>query len=277
MSLDIPLVTFVDPGPVSWLTRSCLKSAVRQGHTVHAYAYGEVIDLPKGVAWKDAEAVIPKSEIFHFDGVAQSEQSGSLAPFADALRYKLLQMELGVWVDWDVYFLKPIDLSEPTILAWEGHRPLGAALNPYQAMVGNAVMRIESDSPVIRDLVNLTSSPYQMPPWLSPILKYKVRKKLDGKSFNPGAIRYAEYGPIALSYYVKKHKMKSKVGDFRRFYPIDYRDTSQFLQDNATFLASLPERSETIHLWNSSFKRVIKSGIPNGSFAARLREESLDA
>ena len=220
---------------------------------------------------------MPKGDIFLFDGVTQPEQSGSLAPFSDALRYRLLSLGLGTWVDWDVYFLHALDPDQATILGWEGPRPFGASLNPYAAMVGNAIMRMPPDSRVLQDLVRITSAPYEMPPWLSPWLRYQVKRNLGGAPYNPGAARYAEYGPIALSYYIRKHRMKSLVRNYTYHYPVDYREVSAFLQEANAFLASLPREAQTIHLWNSSFRRLTNTSLPPNSFAARLREESLDA
>lgn len=277
MSADTPIVTFVDPGPLSRITRACLKSAVRCGHQVHVYAYGEVTGLPVGVVSKDAEDVIPKSEMFTFDGITQPGKFGSLAPFADALRYRLLKSGLGIWVDWDVYFIKPIDVSKETILSWEGKRQFNFRPKRYEGVVGNAVMRLATNSPVLSDLVDLTSPPYRMPPWLPPELQDRVRKKLNGGPFYPGAITYAEYGPIALTYFVKKHRLKSKIRSFKYHYPVSHNEVSSFLLDDQEFRGSLPGRTQTIHLWNSLFQEVIRTQPPKKSFAARLLEESLDA
>lgn len=272
----LPMMTFAGPGPLGWVARACLKSAVRMGHRVDVYSYGEVTKLPKGVSQKDASQVIPKEEIFTFDGIAQPEQTGSLAPFSDALRYRMLAEGRGIWMDWDLYFHKPLDLSGVTILGWEGPRYWGAALNPYAPMVGSALIGLMPSSPILKDLVELTSKPYAMPPWISPWLRFKVRRKLAGRPFHPGAIRYAEYGPIALFYYVNKHRMRAAVRPFTAHYPIDYRDVAQFLRPNEDFLQGLPPDTQTVHLWNSNFRRLTEGKLPKDSFAARLREESLD-
>lgn len=277
MSAEKPLVTFVDPGPLTRITRSCLKSAVRCGHDVHVYAYGEVTDLPKGVTAKDAEKVIPKSEMFIFDGITQPNRYGSLAPFSDALRYRLLKQGLGIWVDWDVYFIKPLDFSDETVLSWESKRPLRFKLKRYERVVGNAVMRLAPESPVLRDLVKLTSPPYQIPPWLPQEIRARVQRKLAGRPFYPGAITYAEYGPIALTYFTKKHKMLSRVKSYKFHYPVGYKQVRAFLQEDQLFRQSLPTQTKTIHLWNSAFQRITHTPPPINSFAGRLLEESLDA
>jgi hypothetical protein len=278
MSAEKPLVTFADTQKLGWVTKACLKSALHCGHRVHVYTYDDIANVPKGVSVIDASKVLPKSAIFKFDGISQPGQVGSLAPFSDALRYKLLKLGLGVWIDWDVYFIKKIDFSSEYILGWEGPRPFGSAFNPYGSMVGNAVMGIPANAPILDKLVDLTSPPYQMPPWLNPYLKFKVRQKLAGRPFHPGAVRYAEYGPIALNYYVKKFRMKPVVRDYEVHYPIDYRDVRLFLKNDSTFRDTLSDKTETIHLWHSAFRKVTdKRKLRKNSFAARLREESLDA
>ncbi|CUJ17503.1 hypothetical protein [Cognatishimia activa] len=277
MSTDMPLVTFADADTLSWVTRACLKSAVRCGHPVHLYSYKDVADVPRGVTVLPAEDVIPYSDFFTFDGIAQPEQFGSTAPFSDVFRYELLKQSRGIWIDWDVYCLNPLSCEEPMLLGWEGPRSWSNVLNPYRAMAGNAVMWLPAASPILRALSDLTTKPYKMPPWLSPILKRKINKKLDGRPFCPGAARYAEFGPIALNYFVRKLNMKRHVRHHRYYFPVGYREVDRFLMEDEAFLRSISPDTKTIHLWHSAFRYVARDGIPKDSFAERLREESLDA
>lgn len=277
MSAEKPLVTFVEAEALNWVARSCLKSALRAGHSVHIYTYNDLENVPNGVAIKAAEEIIPRSEFFTFDGIAQIEQHGSAAPFSDVFRYELLSQSKGIWIDWDVYFIKPVICEPPFLIGWEGHRSWANALHPFRPMAGNALLWLPPDSPVLTALSDLTKYPYKMPPWLSRRLKAKIQAKLEGRPFFPGAARYAEFGPIALNYFVKKLRMQKFVSHYRHYYPVGYREVEEFLKDDTRFRSTLSTDTKTIHLWNSAFRRVANQHAPKGSFADRIKEESLDA
>ena len=50
-----------------------------------------------------------------------------------------------------------------------------------------------------------------------------------------------------------------------------------FARPDAAFRAALPAETEAIHMWNSNFSKAFARALPKGSFAERVREESLDA
>ena len=54
MSAEKPLVTFVEAEALNWVARSCLKSALRAGHSVNIYTYNDLENVPNGVAIKAA-------------------------------------------------------------------------------------------------------------------------------------------------------------------------------------------------------------------------------
>ena len=264
-------------GSLNWLSVSCLKSAVRQGHEVHLYSYGDVPNIPAGVTHVSAQDVIPEDEIFRYEGVDQPRLVGSYAPFSDAFRYRLLSLGLGVWIDSDMYFLRTIDMRPSVLLAWEGPEQADSDANPFARLVGNGLMLMPEDSPVVADLVRLTSRPYAMPPWVPPKLRARALEKLAGRPYFPGAVTYATVGPVALTHFVKEH---GRLGDIRPhlyYYPVGFNEMKSFARPDAAFRAALPAETEAIHMWNSNFSKAFARALPKGSFAERVREESLDA
>ncbi len=260
-------------GELDWLSRVCLKSAVRQGHDVHLYSYRDVPNLPAGVTHRDARTVIPEGDIFRFDGILTPKTFGSYAPFSDVFRYRMMYLDLGTWIDSDVYFVRPLDTDRPTLLCWEQ----AASGKPDEDKIGNAVMRLPANSRILRDLVAITRKPYRIPPWVSKDLQTQALEKLAGRPFFPGAVSYATYGPNAVTYFATKRGLTTDVQSFEQCYPVGWRDVGRFGQPDAEFIESLPSTTATIHLWNSRFSVVFARNIPKDSFAARLREESLDA
>lgn len=264
-------------GPLDWISITCLKSAVRHGHEVHLYSYGDIPNIPRGVQHKDARLIIPEEEIFLYDGISQPRRFGSPAPFSDAFRYRAQQQERGVWMDSDLYIVRELDLSSPMILAWERTENTDPNATWFGNLVGNALMKLPPNAGLTTDLVGVTSMPYKMPPWVSKEMQERVWEKLQGKPFHPGAVSYATVGPIALTYHAKKRKLLREVLPSHHVSPVFYTELSRFAAPDAAFRAALSKETGTIHLWNSAFTRYYNAGVPMGSFAARLKEESLEA
>ena len=59
-----------------------IKSYIKQGYEYHLYTYENVKNIPKGVILKDGNEILDSSYIFYYEG--------SIAPFSDIFRYKLL-------------------------------------------------------------------------------------------------------------------------------------------------------------------------------------------
>lgn len=271
------LLTLWMSGALDWVSIACLKSAVKNGHEVDIYCYDDVPNIPKGVTQKDARTIIPEEEIFYYDGISQPQRLGSPAPFSDAFRYRSQQQERGVWMDSDMYFLREIDLSPPMILAWEKPKNPDPNASWFGNLVGNAMMKVPPQSPLVTDLVRLTSKPYEMPPWIPEDMQKKVWEKLQGKPFFPGAMTYATVGPVGLTYYAKKRNLFCHIMPSHHFYPVDFKNVERFGEQDEAFRASLAQETGAIHVWNSASQNFFRSGVPEGSFAARLKEESLDA
>ncbi|MGH1331728.1 MAG: hypothetical protein ACRBBK_12665 [Paracoccaceae bacterium] len=270
------LLTLWISGPLDFVSVSCLKSAIRFGHDVHLYSYGDIPNIPKGVSHKDARSIIPEDEIFLYDGIEQPSLFGSVGPFSDAFRYRSQILNRGVWMDTDMYFLQRIDLSPSVILAWEKPKKDALTTNWRSNLIGGALLKLPPKSALTSDLVRLTSKPYQMPPWLSQQRQKEVLDKLQGRPFFPGAVTYATVGPVALTYFARERGMLHDVLPSSHYYPLFFREIERLGERYEDFCASLPQETKTIHIWNSAFKRAFKAHTPQGSFAARLKEESLD-
>jgi mannosyltransferase OCH1-like enzyme len=87
---------------LSSMEQLCAASFMAHGHEFHLYTYGTVEGIPPGVVVKDANEILPQSDIQRFKHLAQ---------FADLFRYKLLFEKGGWWVDMDTVCLKPFDFT----------------------------------------------------------------------------------------------------------------------------------------------------------------------
>jgi len=75
-----------------------IKSYLMAGYEYHLYTYDKVDNIPENVIIKDGNEILNKKEIFYYEG--------SIAPFSDLFRYKLLYERGGVWTDCDIICMK---------------------------------------------------------------------------------------------------------------------------------------------------------------------------
>ncbi len=117
-----------------------IRSFLANGHPYDLYSYDEVINLPAGARLLPATDILPEEEIFAMRG--EGGFKGSVAPFADLFRYKLLHERGGWWVDLDFVCLRPFDFASPWVFASE-RNPDGSrkkAISVIKAPPGNDVM-----------------------------------------------------------------------------------------------------------------------------------------
>jgi len=95
-------------GPLSNLEQLSIASCIANGHPVHLYTYGKVSNIVAGTIVMDARQVLSDDQRFTVDaGIGY----GSLAPFSNRFRYKLLFERGGIWCDTDVVLLKPLSFA----------------------------------------------------------------------------------------------------------------------------------------------------------------------
>src|SRR5208337_207720 len=90
--------------------RLCCASYIANGHELHLYTYGPIEDAPIGVIIKDANEIVPQSDLARFKLAAQ---------FSDWFKYHLLFNRGNWWVDMDTVCLRPFDFLDETIFVEE--------------------------------------------------------------------------------------------------------------------------------------------------------------
>ena len=112
-------------------------SFLANGHEFHLYTYGICEGVPKGCIVKDANEIIPESEI---------KQYVSLANFSDAFRYRLLQSKENWWVDVDTVCLRPFDFTDDYVFSCE-------ILATGKTLVDASPLKIPQDSEFLKEAV----------------------------------------------------------------------------------------------------------------------------
>ena len=242
-------------GPVA---RACLASFVRNGHRTVLYCYDPPSDLPAGVEIADAGLIIPSSRIF------RHKKTASYSLFSDLFRYELQRRSLGLWIDCDVYCVRPITLDRPNIYGWE---------NP--ASINVAVLGIPPDSPVIEKLIGLFEMKSPVLPWLTAADHAAfTARRLAGEEFGLADLPWGSAGPAAFTYFLKEAKLTSFAAPRSVFYPLAWGQGPELMKSTTNVATMITPGTLTIHLWNETLHRYLDKA-ERGSPLDRLLRHGL--
>ncbi|MDD9855488.1 MAG: glycosyltransferase [Gammaproteobacteria bacterium] len=97
---------------LSNVEKLCIQSFLDHGHAFHLYTYADVGGIPEGAVNKDANEILPASEIFK-----QSAQG--VRGLSNYFRYALLAKRGGWWVDMDLICIKPFEFDDEIVFCEE--------------------------------------------------------------------------------------------------------------------------------------------------------------
>lgn len=227
---------------------ACLRSFLRHGHRVVLHSYQRPSDVPSGVEVADAGELLPASRIIRYS------RGGSLAIFANLLRYEMLRKGLGLYVDCDCYCVRPVDDAD-YIFGYES--------NSY---INCAVLKLPPDSDVTRQLCSLKDMRGFIPPWAGTKRKayYRLRAAL-GVPAKIQDMPWGYTGPRAVTWYLKQQKLDRLAASIDVFYPIHMDQTPLLLDPDLRLADISTPRTKVLHLWNERLKHVDISAIADTS------------
>jgi hypothetical protein len=191
-------------------------SFVKNGHEFHLYLYDDIA-VPDGVVVKDANEILPSSEIFCY-GEHTGMFKGSLAAFSNLFRYELLLKRGGYWVDLDIICLKFFDFSEPYVFG-----------KVDECEVGSAVIKTPKNCDLSRFFMD------------------ECRRKDLNK------INHGEIGPDLVTRGIFNFTLQRYIKDANIFYPIHWsRHVDLFNPHKCTVC----ESSYAVHLWNEMWRHT---------------------
>jgi hypothetical protein len=244
-------------GNLSPISRACLASFVRHGHEVVLHVYERPSDAPPdGVRLADAATTIPAKRVF------RHKQTGSYALFANLFRYELLRRDQGIWIDCDLYCVRPIDIGSPYVFGWE-----------WRDSINNAVLGMPPDCPILDDLIGWFDRPSPLPPWLDQeTTKTFLARKLKGEAFGVEDLPWASLGPRAVTWLLTQAGLAQHAQPRSVFYPVIFGQPQLFLKSGVDLAAMITAKTRTIHLWNENLHRRLDQTQP-GSAIHRLIHE----
>ncbi|MBV8687054.1 MAG: hypothetical protein JOZ90_06150 [Alphaproteobacteria bacterium] len=240
--------------------RACLRSVRAQGHPLRLWCYERPEGVPDGVEVRDAEEILPGAEIIRHQG-------GSVALFANRFRYELMRRGFGLWVDCDLYLVRPLaGLPQGHLFGWAA-----------PDHINTAVLRLPPDSPLLPPLLALFEE-RQVPPWLSRRARLAawLRLKRSGRT-GLGRMPWGAAGPLALTWLARQAGLDGEALPAPTFYPRHWDDARWILDPAVTLESVVGAETRAVHLWNELIKGFKDAPAPPGSFLARLHAEGRDA
>jgi hypothetical protein len=248
-------VTFWIGDSLGAIERACMKSMLRQGHSVALYCYGTPAGLPSGVKTFDASSILPRTSI-------PSSWSNRSDLYSDWFRYEIQKLALGTWLDLDVYLVAPLDLERPYLFGEYEPRKLNGA-----------VLRLPPDSQILAAL--LKQFEQRTVPKSVPILSklhLNARRLLGGK-VDLTKTRWGTTGPFALTTFAPLYGLSAEALPSDVFYPARWQDARWIADPSIRLEDKVTSRTVGIHLWNEIIKGLKDEPAPEGSFLRRLQME----
>lgn len=245
-------------GELGAIERACMRSVLRQGHRLILWCYSPPAGLPAGVAVADASEILPRDAIVR-------HRTGSIALFSDRFRYELQRREKGVWLDADVYLLRPIEDADYILTEFE------------PGLINGGVLKLPAGSPMLKDLLTLFEA--DAIPWFLPLrarIVARWRRAIRGKA-DLGSMPWGTAGPWALTAYARQHEVDRLAAPPCIYSPVHWRDAAWIANPAETLHARVDETTVALHLWNERIKAFKDAPAAAGSFLARLQQEGAQA
>lgn len=250
-------------GPVE---RACLRSVLRQGHSLALYCYGEPQAVPGGVEVRDAAEILPEEAIVR-------HRNGSVALFSDWFRYELQRRGLGTWIDTDSYFVAPLDMERPYLFGKEIVDAPSVWRSRQRELIAAGVLRLPPDSPMLPPLLGQFDG-RTIPDWLSWHTKLLARfRRWTGRPSNLSALPWGTAGPFAIAALADRFGLSAYALPTDVFNPVPWYRARWILDPALRIEDVMTERTVTVHLCNECIKGFKNEPAPPGSFLERLHRE----
>lgn len=246
------------------LERACIRSVLRQGHPLTLWCYDPPAGVPDGVTIADASAVFPESAVIRHRG-------GSVALFANRFRYELMRRGAGIWMDSDVYLLKPIG-SGDTLLFRE---PLPAAASGGGRLepINGSILRLPPDSPMLPPLLALFQEKI-VPHWLPLGARMAARwRRLTTGRTGLSRMPWGVAGPKALTAIAVEQGLYDLAQPADVLHPFAWDEADWIADPGRRLEERATGRTIAVHLWNEVVKPIKDRPARPGSFLARLQQE----
>lgn len=256
--------SFWHGGHLTWIERACMRSFLDKGTRFRLFTYDTPKGIPKGVEIEDAANILPKREIITYQGDDLPNARGTPALFSNLFRYELLRQRGGIWVDCDVYCLRPFRFKNtPYVFGYQHNRTIDGAVN-------TGVLKLPKDSQILTDLIQLYQPPFSIPPWVFKHHRARLTKQWGGDDIHPSYLPWGTFGPKALTALIWRHGHEEHILGRDRFYPITVEQIGAMFDPDIDCSTFFSPQTMAVHLWNNEIRHLAHEKPADGSFAHRL-------
>jgi hypothetical protein len=244
------------------IERLTVVSSLSVGHafTIYSYAPEKLGAVPQGAEVRDAREVAP------YESLTLLLERGEGALASDFFRYALLAKGLGIWVDLDLVFLKPIDFEDEYVFGWENKKS-----------INGAVLRLPKDSDMLHELCGIPQLNWR-PPFYGPRkMAWFYWRRLTKGDMRPQDYRWGAFGPSILTHLAKKYGIAHRAKPCSVFYPVRHFDVELLLGPPELVESLLTAETRTVHLWQSVLRRKSKVPPPGSYLDLALRRHGISA
>lgn len=227
------------------MARLCMTSWIDHGCDFQLFCYKEYEGIPEGVRIRDANTILPESEIFRINGYA------SLAPFADLFRWKWLYEEGGFWIDMDVICLNPTLIPKEDILFYKQ--------NDWE--IGIAVLKFPPRHDLVSAMYNITYDPAWIAPWYTVTEKTKresIKTRIPDLHKRRQNIPWGWGGPQMMTRAVRYFKLLKHAQPFWHCLQTDYYNAANLYNG-----AIKPTNPGIKRMWGTHlYGEILRAYIP---------------
>lgn len=250
-------------GPeLSWMEQICLMSFVAKGHRTILYSYEDVKSVPDGVEMRDANEVMPSTNIIYH------ANTGSPAFHSDIFRLRMLDQTDFLWIDTDAYCVKPFEKTDSGFFfGW---------ITDKRRILNTGVLKLPKNSQTLQSMLNLTKDEYPIPPWASEQRRHELKRlKEAGNGVHMSLMAWGVCGPEALHFFANENDEVEYAFEGHVLYPVPFSSTRSFHRPHLKkgVMNAIKEDTLSVHLWGRRFRNIFSrsNGLPlDGSYADDL-------
>ncbi|EBA10908.1 hypothetical protein RCCS2_00462 [Roseobacter sp. CCS2] len=226
-------------GSLTWLEQLCLKSFAKHGHEVLLFTYGDVKNVPDGIKIRNGR------EILETDNFVLHSRSQSVALFSDLFRFHMIKaIPEIIYIDTDVFCLKPLDFADPYIFGYEKYR------NPQAWRINGAILRLPPESLLLQKMLDFMTDEYPQPTWIPKRFHAEMQARAAaGDPMHVGELPWGVWGPIGISAFARETGEYTHAKSLDVLYPVPFSERNILFKRPAKTLHYLTDDSHTIHMW----------------------------
>ncbi|MEO1238140.1 MAG: hypothetical protein AAFW64_00470 [Pseudomonadota bacterium] len=249
-------------------------SFVETGNELTIYTYGRLADVPQGVNVADAEPVFSGQRILRYP------DTGSPSVHANLFRHEMIRQTGEIWVDLDIFALRPFAFESAYVFAWEDARC---------DIINNALLGLPAGSKSLAKLLEMRADTVGIPPKSTFLHRPWLYLSTLGRGVGLEHWGMGATGPLALTHYLRDTGEHVHALPAEMIYPLHWSDADRFLTPDSYGLADAAPGAYGVHFYASELRRIIaqryNGKVPDGSFLAtataalpapKLRDVSVD-